>query len=289
MKFPNCCAVIVSYNPSEEILQNIGILCGQVDAVIVIDNGSSDERLSVLRNNKDPKFELIENGGNLGLAAALNIGIRTVRARGFQWVAFFDQDSTIDADYFRNIWSKVALTNDVQLGLISPCYMDRTSGRIMIPWTDKSGDPLITMTSGTVIPVRIFDLCGYFDEGLFTDYVDIEFSLRIRSRRYKIVQCVEAILVHSLGRIKFYRVLGWTFQATHHSAIRRYYITRNRFHLYRRYCLIDPRWFWMDFKSAIKETIKIVVVEQDRIQKLHNIARGIHDAWLGRMGKTKEL
>jgi rhamnosyltransferase len=289
MKFPNCCAVIVSYNSSGDILQNIRILCGQVDAVIAIDNGSSDERLSVLRDIKDPKFELIENGGNLGLAAALNLGIRSARARGFQWVALFDQDSTVDTDYFRSVWSTVALANDVQLGLISPRYMDRTSGRTMIPWTDKNGDPLITMTSGTVIPGRIFDLCGYFDEDLFTDYVDIEFSLRIRSRGYKIVQCEEAMLVHSLGSIKFYRVLGWTFQATHHSAIRRYYITRNRFHLYRHYCLRDPRWFWIDFKSAIKETIKIVVVEQDRIQKLQNVAHGIHDAWLGRMGKTKEL
>jgi rhamnosyltransferase len=120
------------------------------------------------------------------------------------------------------------------------------------------------------------------------DYVDVEFSLRSRRAGYRIVQSPEAILKHSMGRITRHRLFGRSFTSTNHSAARRYYITRNRFRLLASF-LGDWSWSPKETKSAILETVKILLVEQDRPAKLKSIVLGFADALAGRMGKRFDL
>ena len=42
-----------------------------------------------------PGIELIENGENLGIATAMNVGIRRGQKLGCRWVLLFDQDSCV--------------------------------------------------------------------------------------------------------------------------------------------------------------------------------------------------
>jgi hypothetical protein len=46
------CAVIVSYNPPVEILENIAALRPQVNSIVVVDNGSSEPNLEMLRRER---------------------------------------------------------------------------------------------------------------------------------------------------------------------------------------------------------------------------------------------
>src|SRR5271170_6708788 len=94
------CAVIVSFQPRAEDLGNLAKVRPQVEKLVVVDNGSSAEKLRVLRRaSQELNFDLIENGENLGIGAALNIGVRWAEANGSRWVALFDQDSTVTEDF----------------------------------------------------------------------------------------------------------------------------------------------------------------------------------------------
>jgi len=119
--------------------------------------------------------------------------------------------------------------------------------------------------------------------------VDHEYCLRARSRGYTLAQSAHAVLRVSVGAVREYRFLGLSFNATHHSAPRRYYITRNRLVLIRRYWRQHPRWCYGTFKDIVKNSLAACAVEEQPISKLVNTLRGTLDALRGRMGKVVEL
>src|SRR5271170_8159208 len=90
------CALIITFRPPVEVPGNLAKARLQVQGMVVVDNGSSSAALApLLRASQELEFTLIENGANLGVAAALNVGVRWARAQGYKWVALFDQDSTV--------------------------------------------------------------------------------------------------------------------------------------------------------------------------------------------------
>jgi len=283
------CAVIVSYNPSLDVLGNIATLRSQVSSIVVVDNGSSEKHLAMLRGGRSQcGFELIENGANLGIAAALNIGVREVGAKGFDWAALFDQDSRVEPGFINSMLDACRTApNPSQVGIVCPTYLDTSTGMVFPIQLSKAGEVLSAMTSGSLIPVQLFDRIGTFNEPLFIDYVDIEFCARTRRAGYRIVQS-RAVLHHSLGRITRHRLFGRWFATTNHSATRRYYITRNRCWVLWQF-MGDWSWSPREFHSALRDTIKVFLVEQDRPAKLKHMMLGFADALRGRMGKRFDL
>src|SRR5271168_4239515 len=89
-------AIVVTYHPRSEYLENLASIRAQVDSLIVVDNGSTQDALSGMRRaSAEAGFTLIENGTNLGIATALNLGVREAQRQGCDWVALFDQDSVL--------------------------------------------------------------------------------------------------------------------------------------------------------------------------------------------------
>lgn len=283
-------AIIVSYNPSLDVLENIAALRSQVDSIVIVDNGSSAQPVTMLRGGRSElDFELIESGCNLGIAVALNLGVREVKARGCFWVVLFDQDSTVEPGFIQLLRKSYEDSADPsQIGIVCPTYIDRQTGITLPLPRSKTGEILATPTSGSLIPTSLFDRLGAFNESLFMDYVDVEFSLRSRRAGYKIVQSTEAVLHHSMGRTTRHRLFGRWFTSTNHSAARRYYITRNRLWLLGCF-LRDWSWSFKEARRAVLETIKIVLVENDRLAKMKSIMLGFADALVGRLGKRFEL
>jgi len=283
-------AIIVSYNPAPDILINISSLRDQVRSIVVVDNGSRSSQLELLRDARSKyEFDLIENGCNLGIAAALNAGVRKVRAQGADWAALFDQDSRVDPDFIPRILQSVRnAPAAAQVGVACPVYFDSETA-IMTPVArSKTGEILAAMTSGSLIRTELFDHLGTFNESLFIDYVDIEFCLRARRAGYSIIQCPGAVLHHNQGQITRHRLIGRSFGTTNHSAARRYYITRNRLWVLRKF-INDWPWSRQEIRSLITETAKILLVEKDRLKKLEAVSIGFLDAFRGKLGKRCNL
>jgi rhamnosyltransferase len=278
-------ALVVTYHPPPEILENIAALRTQVSSIVVVDNGSSESELETLRAARSKyDIELIENGRNLGIATALNAGVRKARAQDADWVALFDQDSRVEPRFISRLLESVKeAPNPAQIGIVCPIYFDQGTALVTPVARSKTGAILAAMTSGSVIRTGLFDQLGGFNESLFIDYVDIEFCLRTRRAGYSIFQCQKAVLQHSQGRITRHCLLGRCFGTTNHSAARRYYITRNRLWVLCKF-LKDWDWSRQEMKSLITETAKMLLVEKDRFVKLKGVTLGFFDAFRGRLG-----
>src|SRR5258708_21284331 len=291
MTAQSVCAVIVTYHPSAKVLENIAQVLAQVQGLVVVDNGSNADELAPLRvASQTLGFQLIENGKNLGLAEALNQGVRWAKSQGYPWVILFDQDSRITEGFIRQMFMAWESHPDRErVGSIHPKYVDPETGIEPLVRRARDGGPVVSTTSGALMPTWIFDRIGWFASEYFIDCVDIEYSLRARTADYLIADSTLAVLLHHGGHPRRLSFLGFSFGPTHHSAMRRYYMSRNRIAVYRKYFRVFPRWVLQSMNESLPDTIKCFVGEQNRARKFRNFLLGTWDGLTGRMGKREGL
>jgi rhamnosyltransferase len=283
-------AVVITYHPPAALFENMASLRKQLTEVLIVDNGSGDASEELLRACEiQLGIQVLRNRDNLGIAAALNIGVRRAIDAGYDWVATFDQDSTVTPGFFATMLSayqhcpyrqQVALVAPI-LCVGAPDYEDqrRRPGRALfsLPWT--------AMTSGSLIKTEVFSQAGFYDETLFMDYVDYDFCLRLWKRRWKIIRAQRAYLLHRLGAAETHSLLGLKVTIKSHSPWRRYYIMRNRLIVFRRYAFFAPGWCLHDFFWIFLELTKILLFEQQKAAKLQHVMKGIADGLAGRSGQ----
>ncbi len=291
MRGREICAVVITFGPTAAVLENLVKVRPQVGGLVVVDNGSSADLLERFhRSAHDMQFTLIENGTNLGIAAALNIGIRWAKAQGYQYVALFDQDSAVTENFIEAMLAEYA-THPLRdkVAVVTPSQVERSTGRSRTHRFARDGGPLVAITSGSLMPIEIFGRCGWFEEELIIDCVDHEFCLRARSLGYTIAECRRAVLIVAVGSASTHHVLGMTISTRHYSARRRYYMTRNRMLMIRRFWRVQPAWCCRTLQDMLQDTIKVTLIEKESWSKMRNTVRGLYDAALGRMGMLVKL
>jgi len=291
MKEHSVCAVIVTYHPSARMVENIPKVLAQVQELVVVDNGSNANEINLLRAASQAlNFHVIENGENLGIAEALNQGILWAKSRGYPWVILFDQDSKITDGFIDAMFATwKARADRERICSIHPKYIDPATGNEPLVRRADDGGPVISLTSGALMPAWIFDRIGLFEAEFFMDHVDIEYCYRIRAAGYLIADSREAVLLHSAGYPKNHTLFGFSFRPSHHSATTRYYLSRNRVVVYRKYLSTFPGWILQSMYQAFRETIKCFLAEKNRPRKFRNFLLGTWDGLRGRMGKREEL
>jgi rhamnosyltransferase len=277
------CAVVVTFHPGTDLVANLNLLSRQVEHIVVVDNGSSMEALSLLDSLKEQfRCTILRNGTNLGIAAALNRGCQFAVEHDFAWIVTFDQDSTVTENFIQALLLDAAQVKD--LGMISPRYVDRRSNRaIPLPKT-SSGRLVTTLTSGSLLQTDTYIKAGPFNESLFIDCVDIEYCLRLRSMERCIAESGNAVLLHSLGKTTFHKMFGRNLPVTNHSPTRRYYMTRNSLYVSFRY----PRersWIRHNTLNTFIDAMKILLFEKQKLAKLRFMIKGVVDCLRGRMGQ----
>lgn len=285
------CGVVVSYHPSREFLRNIEILAGQVGLVVVVDNTPLSNSQTVIDELEHRGgCTIIRNGKNLGIAEAFNIGIRHAISLGCEWIFTFDQDSQIPGDYVSSMLAAhEEASKQSRVGMAFPAYQDARLGHTLILPKSAKGGVLVGMTSGALLHKDVFNLVGPMESEFFIDQVDHEYCLRMRSLSLKLIDCPDAILIHSLGRITFHSLGGRSFVASNHNAKRRYYITRNRLVLMKRYFFKDPEWVKCDLDRILRETLTLFLFERDRLLKTIYMVRAVFDAAFERLGQRVPL
>jgi rhamnosyltransferase len=284
------CAIVVSYHPQPDIIENLLGIRSQVSNLVVIDNGSSIRELIILRDaSRSLGFELIENVRNEGLARALNRGVNRAAALNCRWLVFFDQDSTAASDFVKNMLTAYTRSEWAeQLGILVPKYIDALSGQAFRGARRTNiGGLEEAMTSGSFFKLRTFQKYGVFVEDLFIDGIDTEYSLRLRKAGLVIEECSNAFVMHTVGAPSSFLLFGKISITTrNYSAIRRYYQERNRIWLLRRYFTTFPIWFLRLYVFTLKEVVKLSLLEKQRMRKLYFIGRGIADGLLGMAGRS---
>src|SRR6202167_2799117 len=123
------CAITVAYHPDAKFPARVERVLREVGALVIVDNGSGDAELRMLRElAMNSSITLISNGENVGVARALNIGIRRAITLGFRWALLLDQDSWIDDDMVPTlIAAGTAYPDRDRLAVIGSGYRDDNS------------------------------------------------------------------------------------------------------------------------------------------------------------------
>jgi len=286
----NVLAVVVTYHPDAGLDRRLEALRGQVGSVLVVDNGSPNIG-DIEAMARAAGCRLIANAANLGVAAALNAAARVALAEGFEWLASFDQDSLAPPGalaglielYAAHPWRK-------SIAVLAMSHRDRATGRDY----HRSGDILeetgawrsvrTTITSGALTRCEAFRALGLFDERLFIDGVDHDFCLRCRGAGWRVIESRGQVMDHSLGAISRRRLLWGSVACSNHSALRRYYITRNTLELSLRHLRHDPVWCLRAAGNLLVDSLVVVLLEEDRQAKLGAILQGTWHFVLRRFG-----
>jgi rhamnosyltransferase len=288
MKSNQLCAVVVSFHPDHNVLENLAALCAQVQHVVVVDNGSLPQELQPLRSaSRHLGFELLENGENLGIATALNIGLRRAQALDAPFTLLFDQDSRITGGFIEAMLHCFQTSpRGRHLGILVPHYTDMRLGTPLPRTIVASSGLEVAMTSGSLLRTQTFAQHGLFVDDLFIDGVDHEYSLRLRRSGMFLEECPDATLLHSPGTPQEFRLGGKVlFKTPNYSPIRRYYQTRNNLWLFRHYFRSFPAYCTKLALASVKDFLKILLFESSKLKKLQYFLRGFIDGLNNRMGR----
>jgi rhamnosyltransferase len=293
-------AVVVTYFPDDEVVGRLRRVAAEAGPTIVVDNGSPEAALVGIRS---AGVELLALGENTGLAAALNRGIAWLAERGCSHAVLFDQDSAPRPGMVAALWRTRCALPDA--AVVGPRIEDAVPGRGPYRWvarhpripcvfrrvTCEQGDlPEVTgvITSGSLVEIDTWRRLGGFDERLFIDYVDNDFSLRVIAAGRTVAVSAGAVLEHRLGNRTRHVLLGHEMRPTHHSALRHYYIARNRVHLWRRHAFRHCAWAGFDAGFALYNLGRVLAFEDRRWLKVRAMLRGTWDGLCGRSGRCPE-
>lgn len=278
----NICAIIVSYNCDEKILLVINSIINQVNSMVIIDNGSKKLSLDILKKIENSKIKFLYNNKNMGIAYALNQGVKYAQSKNNYWIITLDQDSIATKNMVSNMLEVYYSLSDIQqIDVVSivPVNIEQKiyDEKQNIKNDIKFEEVLTEITSGNLIKISIFKKIGYFNEKLFIDCVDHDFCFRINKSGAKIIRIFDSILLHNLGDIKTKKIFSKNVSFSNHSYIRRYYITRNRFYIWGLYGQSFGEWVKQDKKAAIMDLFCIILFEKGKLLKIKMIIKGYND------------
>jgi rhamnosyltransferase len=290
--------VIVSYQPSFASLDVLlSALQAQVDSIVLIDNGSSQDLKDWLHARNDDSIHGICLNENLGIAAAQNIGIKWAREQGATHVILSDQDSLPAPDMVATLLAAVESKSakGIKVAAVGPRYLDSRQQNpppfIQIRGLQLHRQPCdgissivpvdYLIASGCMFAMSTLDDVGLMSDRLFIDYVDIEWGLRAKQLGYQCYGVCGAKMKHDLGDAPI-RFAGQTFPVR--SPLRHYYMFRNAIWLYF-HTSLPFNWKLVDGWRLLLKYGFYSLYAKPRLSHLKMMSLGIWHGLIGRLGR----
>ncbi|MCR4340406.1 MAG: glycosyltransferase family 2 protein [Gemmatimonadaceae bacterium] len=218
---PRVGVVILNWNSARDTTTCVESLRKSTYAnlhVIIIDNGSTDDSLIHVRPlAAQTDSVLIEAGENLGFPGGCNLGARRVLADGADYVFLLNADTEIDASALSRLID--VAESDPNIGVVTPkiFYFDDASmvwyGGAEFDWRylvgrqvgyglrddvryDVEADVPWATGCAMLISRAAVDAVGLLNEDFFFGTEDLDYSLRITARGYRIRYVPSAKLWH---------------------------------------------------------------------------------------------
>jgi len=225
----DCGVVIVTYNSAGDIpdlLRSLRVAGADLtNHVVVVDNASHDESVSVARAHG---VACVELGTNVGYAAAINVGRRYVR--GCRALLILNPDTRLDPGALRQL---LAVLADPTVGVAVPRLIDshgatlqslrrepsigRAFGDAMLgdhwrtrpSWLseivrdrdvyDRSRDVDWATGAALAVSQHCNELLGPWNEEFFLYSEEVEFAARVRAAGLRIRYVPDAVVTHREG------------------------------------------------------------------------------------------
>ncbi len=277
-------AVTVLYHPDENVVENIIGYAEQADVVYAVDNTPLPEAELGEHLSKAGNVVYLPQGENRGMATALNIGAGRAIGDGYDFLLTMDQDSRATPGMVQAMLDCISGRETDRVGIVSPFHAVKSDPQ---PARGGCEEVLTVMTSGNLLNLDVYRRVGPFLEGLFIDYVDDEYCLRLNAAGFKVIRCNDVVLEHQLGNISGHNYRGRTVHVSNQNSMRRYYMVRNRFHVIERYRSLYPEYCARQLANLRGEIKGIILFEEHKFSKLWMAAKGYLDYRLGRMGRVR--
>lgn len=283
------CAGIVLFNPDLiRLSENYESIIDQVETVILVDNNSAN--ITEIKDffSEEKKVILIENNDNLGVATALNQISRKSLELGFDWVYLLDQDSISSTTIIKSYEKYV---EDINVALLTPYIID--TNKMTYDEYKSLNLPEVSevnwaITSGALINLKVWDKLNGFDEHLFIDSVDVDYSIRLNICGYKQQRINNEYLLQEVGNAEPTLIFRphkdnsgrWTWKRyyrTNHSILRQYYMVRNNIILARKYKRYRNMFNSLAF--VIIFTVPKFFVERKKTQLLRAVLKAVNDGF----------
>jgi len=224
--------IIVSWNIKEMLRKCLRTIFDNREGleveVIVIDNDSKDGSAEMIRQ-EFPSVKLIEPGYNSGFARANNMG--TAEATG-KYIFYLNADTEVTAGSLQTMVDYLEKNSDV--GMVGPKLVNpdnswqqesirsnpSTLAQFIILMKvqrffrdsnvlkkyyrvdfDHNQEQEVDQIMGAAMLIRHSELkrAGYFDEGFFVWFEEVDLCTRFRKAGHKIIHLPSAIIVHHGG------------------------------------------------------------------------------------------
>jgi len=292
----NTCALIITFFPGDNLKALLSSLLRQLSYIIIVDNTPIQVlgryktfSHNAAGHNSETFLKIITNETNLGIAAALNIGMNEAMSLGYRWCAVFDQDSLPSQEYFCEMVDFISkIPKHIEISIVGCNYYKwiQNKKKVGYPKAKKWAymDVPTVITSGSFIFLETFREVGPFREDFFMDHVDHEYCLRSRKNGFHVLLNPIQLIEHSVGQISFHKILGKWFETSNHSAERRYYWHRNLILLLKEYFASEPIWcLKMLFPALWSGIINIIFFEQMKLKKVQFCMQGLLHGFLNRI------
>ena len=301
---PRVCAIVVTFHPDlTELQETVNALVQTVDGIVIVDNSANKDVAEWLVTNNSQICLLVDGlGENIGIATAHNMGIEWAKVHGYTHVLLMDQDSVPENDMVEQLLFAEShlLSRGEKVSVLGPRFIDvrypdptafiRTQGWRIKRTICLSGqlneyhraDYLIS--SGMLIRIPVLEQLGGMDEGLFIDYVDIEWGLRAKSHGYSCFGVCSAEMRHRLGDKTVPSYIGKSRRVPVRSPLRHYYMFRNAIHLYKR-SYVPLAWIVNDAYRLVLKYIFYSTITAPRLKHLMMMSLGIWHGIIGRTGR----
>lgn len=240
--------VIVTYNRADLLGRMLDGLVAQThppDAVIVIDNCSTDHTRSVLHGRTDLPLHVTTTASNLGGAGGFHIGMRAAYDAGWDRIWLMDDDVVPDPDCLAvlmatdhaclmavrddldgNLVEKAAISFD----LANPLAIRPKTASVDSTYATRSDLPELleienVAFEGFMVRRDVVTSVGFPDPEFFIFYDDVDFAIRARKAGFRIWAVRDARLVRQLDFNQQHDMAGW----------KGFYMFRNLFVVHFRY------------------------------------------------------
>ncbi len=303
---PKVSIIILNWNGKKDTLECLESLSkvkikGFKLKIIVVDNGSTDDSLKVIRAKCHPALDagstqLIENPINLGFSEGNNVGIAEALKQKSDYILLLNNDTDVDKNFIVE-FVKVAKKHP-EAAIFSPKiyfakgyefhkdrYKKEELGKVIwcaggsMDWDNVFGINVgvdevdtgqydkvrrIAFATGAciLIDAKALKKVGSFDKRYFTYFEDTDLSQRFLKNGYKIFYVPKSIIYHKVAQSSG---IG--------SNLNDYFITRNRM-------LFGMKYAPLRTKIALfRESIRFLLFGR-KWQKT-----GIRDYYIGKFGK----
>ena len=234
--------VVVTYNRAELLVGMLDGLAAQTrrpDAVIVIDNASTDHTREVLDARTDLPLHVTTTESNLGGAGGFHLGVRAAWDEGFDRVWLMDDDvvpapgclavlMAVDEDCLiavrEDLSGALVEKAAVDFDLRNPLAIKPKRASVDSTYADRASMPDLVEVhnvafEGFMARRRIIEEIGFPDPSFFIFYDDADYAIRAREAGHHIWAVRDAVLVRQLDFNQQHDLAGW----------KGYYMYRNLF------------------------------------------------------------